>query len=59
MESPKSVDGDYVSAVKNVKESFLKKVEVLFLMNRLSMALRQLCDITRRARRSHFEKLNF
>ena len=54
-----SNDGDYVSAVKNVKESFLKKVEVLFLMNRLSMALRQICDITRRARRSHFEKLNF
>ena len=54
-----SNDGDYVSAVKNVKESFLKKVEVLFLMNRLSMALRQVCDITRRARRSHFEKLNF
>ena len=54
-----SNDGDYVSAVKNVKESFLKKVEVLFLMNRLSMALRQVCDLTRRARRSHFEKLNF
>lgn len=54
-----SNDGDYVSAVKNVKESFLKKVEVLFLMNRLSMALRQVCDITRRARRSHFEKLEF
>jgi len=54
-----SNDGDYVSAVKNVKESFLKKVEVLFLMNRLSMALRSVCDITRRARRSHFEKLSF
>jgi uncharacterized LabA/DUF88 family protein len=54
-----SNDGDYVSAVKNVKESFLKKVEVLFLMNRLSMALRQVCDLTRRARRSHFEKLSF
>lgn len=54
-----SNDGDYVSAVKNVKESFLKKVEVLFLMNRLSMALRQVCDITRRARRSHFERMKF
>jgi uncharacterized LabA/DUF88 family protein len=46
-----SNDGDYISAVKNVKESFLKRVEVLFLMNRLSMALRHVCDITRRARR--------
>lgn len=54
-----SNDGDYVSAVKNVKNNFFKRVEVLFLMGRLSMALRQVCDLTRRARRSHFEKLNF
>jgi len=53
-----SNDGDYVSAVENVKNSFFKKVEVLFLMGRLSMALRQVCDLTRRARRSHFEKLD-
>ncbi len=54
-----SNDGDYKSAVENVKNNFFKKVEVLFLMGKLSMALRQVCDITRRARRSHFEKLNF
>jgi uncharacterized LabA/DUF88 family protein len=54
-----SNDGDYVSAVENVKNNFLKKVEVVFLMGRLSMALRQVCDITRRARRSFFEKLRF
>ena len=54
-----SNDGDYVSAVENAKNSFGKKVEVLFLMGRLSMALRHVCDVTRRARRSHFEKLSF
>lgn len=54
-----SNDGDYVSAVENVKNSFLKRVEVLFLRGKLSMALRQACDLTRRARRSPFEKLSF
>jgi len=52
-----SNDGDYKSAVENTKK-FNKKIEVVFFGRGLSMALREVCDITRRARRSHFIKLN-
>lgn len=52
-----SNDGDYKSAVENTK-LFNKKVEVVFFKGYLSMALRKVCDITRRARRSYFVKLD-
>jgi uncharacterized LabA/DUF88 family protein len=51
-----SNDGDYVSAVGNTKQ-FSKKIEVVFFRNSLSMALRKVCDLTRRARRPYFESL--
>lgn len=54
-----SNDGDYVSAAERVRDTFKKKVEVVFLRGRLSMALRAVCDISRRARRSHFTELAF
>lgn len=52
-----SNDGDYKSAVENTK-IFNKKIEVLFFRGSLSMALRSVCDITRRARRSFFVRLD-
>ncbi len=52
-----SNDGDYKSAVENAKQ-FNKKIEVVFFKGNLSMALRGVCDITRRARRSYFIKLD-
>ena len=51
-----SNDGDYKSAVENTKK-FNKKIEVVFFKGSLSMALRSVCDITRRVRRSYFVKL--
>ena len=53
-----SNDGDYVSAVEGAKE-FSKKVEVVFFKGSLSMNLKKVCDITRRARRSYFQPLDF
>ncbi len=52
-----SNDGDYKSAVENTKK-FNKKIEVVFFKGSLSMALRRVCDISRRARRSYFIKLD-
>lgn len=53
-----SSDGDYLSAVENVKK-FNKKVELLFFRDSISMNLKKSCDITRRARRSYFQPLEF
>ncbi len=52
-----SNDGDYVSAVKPTKEAFGKRVEVLYFQGSVSMALRQECDLTRKARRIFFRRL--
>lgn len=52
-----SNDGDYKSAAENTKR-FSKKIEAVFFKGGLSMALRESCDITRRARRSYFTKLD-
>lgn len=51
-------DGDFVSAITTAKE-FGKGVELVFFKNGLSMALKQVADITRRARRIFFQKLRF
>ena len=53
-----SNDGDFVSAIENIKK-FGKKTEVVFFKGSLSMNLKRVSDITRRARRSYFEKLDF
>lgn len=52
-----SNDGDYKSAIENTKK-FNKKIEVVFFKGSLSMAIRSMCDITRRVRRSYFIKLD-
>lgn len=52
-----SNDGDYRSAVENTKR-FGKKIETVFFKGSLSMSLREVSDITRRARRSFFKKLD-
>ena len=51
-------DGDYQSTVETVK-SFGKKVELVYFKGNISMALKRVCDLARRARRSHFEQLRF
>jgi hypothetical protein len=51
-------DGDYVSPVESIK-LFNRKVEVVFFKGSLSMALKKASDVTRRARRVMFEKLDF
>jgi len=48
-----SSDGDYQSAVTNLKK-LGKRVEILFFSGFHSDALIQMCDLRRRARRSHF-----
>ena len=53
-----SNDGDYVSAVESIKK-FGKKVEVVFFKGGLSMHLKRVSDITRRARKSFFVPLVF
>jgi len=51
-------DGDYVAAVEGVKQ-LGRKIELVFFKRRLSMELKGICDISRRARRSFFEPLDF
>ena len=51
-----SNDGDYLSAITNTKK-LGKRVELLFFRGYLSGALRKSCDLTRRARNTHFEPL--
>lgn len=53
-----SNDADYISAVKPTKESFGKRVEVLYFRHHVSMALRQECDLTRKARLAFFRRLS-
>lgn len=51
-------DGDYQAAVETVR-NFEKIIELLYFKGSISMALKRVCDIVRRARRSYFEPLNF
>ena len=52
-----SSDGDYQSAVTNVKK-LGKRIEILFFRGFHSHALTQMCDLSRKARRSHFVQLD-
>lgn len=52
-----SSDGDYLSAVQNLKK-LGKRIEILFFRGFQSDALIQMCDLRRRARRSHFTLLD-
>lgn len=51
-----SNDGDYMSAAENTKK-LGKKVELLFFRGYISGALKQVCDVTRRARKSYFQPI--
>ena len=51
-----SSDGDFQSAITNSKK-LGKRVEILFFKGHCSGALRQMCDLARKARRSHFTKI--
>lgn len=53
-----SNDGDYMSAVENTKK-LGKRVELVFFRGYISGALKNSCDLIRRARRSYFQPLNF
>ena len=53
-----SNDGDFLSAITNTKK-IGKRVELLFFRGYLSGALKKSCDLTRRARKSYFERLTF
>lgn len=53
-----SNDGDYTSAIENTKR-LGKRVELLFFKGYLAGSLKKNCDLTRRARRSFFELLDF
>ncbi len=53
-----SNDGDFQSALETVRVKFHKRTEVLFFKGSLSMALRKASDLTRRARPSHFVRIN-
>ncbi|MBU0708446.1 NYN domain-containing protein [Patescibacteria group bacterium] len=53
-----SNDGDYQSAVEMVKD-LGKGVELLYFKGSVSMALRRVSDVMRRARPSYFAKLDF
>jgi len=52
-----SNDGDYKSAIENTKK-LGKRVEILFFKGYLAGSLRLKCDLTRRARRSFFIKMD-
>lgn len=54
-----SGDGDYKSAADIVKNTFQKRIEMLFFRGSLSMSLKKICDLTRRARPSYFVELPF
>lgn len=49
-------DGDYLPAIEIVKK-LGKKVELVYFKNGLSMNLKKLADVSRRARRSWFERI--
>lgn len=50
-----SNDGDFKSALENIR-LFGKRTEVVYFKGSLSMSLRNVSDVTRRARRSYFIK---
>lgn len=52
-----SNDGDYVPPVQAIKKQFDKKVEVGFFKGSLSMALKKECDLSRRLRPVHFQRI--
>ncbi len=51
-----SNDGDYVSAIKKVRD-FNKKVEVVFFKGQFSMDSRTACNLPREVHKSHFKRL--
>ena len=51
-------DGDYQSSVQAVKDTG-KRVELAYFKGRARMSLVQLCDLSRRIRKSFIEKLLF
>jgi uncharacterized LabA/DUF88 family protein len=53
-----SNDGDYESAFQGVKD-LGRKVELVYFRYKVSWNLKRIADISRKARRSFFEKLNF
>jgi uncharacterized LabA/DUF88 family protein len=53
-----SSDGDYMSAVQNVKR-LGKRIELVFFPGCISGALKQVCDVKRRARKSYFQPIQF
>ncbi len=53
-----SNDGDYKSAIENVREKFKKRVENLYFQGSLSMSIDGKCDLKRRARRSFFKQMD-
>ena len=52
-------DRDYIGAIKPTKESFGKKVEVLYFKGHVSASLWQIADVPRKARPKFFEQLKF
>ena len=52
-----SNDGDYISALEPTKNTFGKKIEILYFKGSISNSLLRLADVPRRARQSFFEKL--
>jgi len=53
-----SNDGDYQSAVETVK-IFKKGVENVYFRGSVSMSLKMVCDVSRRARRKFFKRLAY
>ena len=55
-----SNDGDYLSAVEPTKDTFNKKIELVYFKNGfISTSLWKIADVRRRARPSFFERLKF
>ncbi len=53
-----SNDGDYFPGIEGVKQ-LGRKIELAYFKGMCSMSTRQLCDVPRRLRRSHFIELPF
>ena len=54
-----SSDGDYISAINPTKDTFGKKIEIVYFKGHASTSLWRLADVPRKARTSFFEKLEF
>jgi uncharacterized LabA/DUF88 family protein len=52
-------DRDYISAIEPTKNSFGKKVEVVYFKDFVSASLWQIADVPRKARPHFFEQLKF